>query len=233
MKRVVLTLLTAMVTVFVVAGPAAAASELGLSNDGVTFSSSLPDPLFDSAIRWVPGDSRTATFYVRNQSTDVGSLAVDVLGGHLGTLMDSGDIRITVTGGGGVTTPASDGIEHRVLTASGISGGATFPIAVTVDFSESSTNETQLISTDLKFRVTLTQSSPVNPGGTGTDGTGTGSGSGSGNDSHNGSGNGSGLLPDTGAPYTTWIVALGSILLGTGIAVTSRRRNNPTGESDV
>lgn len=233
MKRLFISILTGFAVSLSLAAPASAADELGLSNDGVTFSSSLPDPLFDSAIRWVPGDSRTATFFIRNQSTDVGSLAVDVLGGHLGTLMDSGDVHITVTGGGGVSTPASDGVEHRVLTAPGITGGATFPIAVTVDFDESSTNQTQLISTDLQFRVTLTQSSPVDPGGTGSDGTGTGSGSGSGNDSGNGSGNGSGLLPDTGAPYTTWIVALGSILLGTGIALTSRRRKNPQGESHV
>ncbi|MGO3148184.1 MAG: hypothetical protein ACTIJ6_10960 [Leucobacter sp.] len=51
------------------ASPARAVTEspkIELSADGIVWASNLADPLFDSETRWVPGDSRTATFFVRN-----------------------------------------------------------------------------------------------------------------------------------------------------------------------
>lgn len=231
MKRYLTILFAVIIALFATAAPAAAAGELGISSDGVSYSPTFNGPLFSSAIRWVPGDSRTATFYVRNQSPNLASLAVTVLGDHVGDLIDSGDITVDASGGGGVSSSVSTGDEQLILIASDISAGQVVPVNITVDFAESSPNETQLRSTDLNFRVTLTQSSltpPDNGGGNGTDGNG-GNGGGNGGD-----GNGSsGLLPNTGAPDITWIVVLGAILFGTGLAIVSRRRHNPQGESHV
>lgn len=219
MKRYLAVLSAVLIVLLGSAAPATAAGELGISSDGVTYAPTFTGPLFSSAITWVPGDSRTATFYVRNQSPDLASLSVKLLGDHMGELLDSGDITVAATGGGGASVPASDGNEQLLLLASGIAGGQVVPVQITVDFSYGSPNDTQFESTDLKFKVTLTQSSTTPPDNGGGNGNGNG-GSGS-------------PLPNTGAPQVTWIVILGSILLGTGLAITSRRRNNPQGESHV
>lgn len=223
MKRYLAVLFAVLIAMFSTAAPAAATGELGISSDGVTYTPTFHGPLFSSAIKWVPGDSRTATFYVRNQSPNLASLSVTILGNHVGELLDSGDITVNATGGGGVASPVSSGNEQLLLLAAGISGGQVVPVNVTVDFNENSPNVTQYLSTDMNFRVTLTQSAttPRDNGG----GNGNGSGSGS-----NGS---TSLLPNTGAPNITWIVALGSILFGTGIAIVSRRRQTHQGESHV
>ena len=208
MKRGLAVLLAVLVSGFVTAAPAAAADELGISSDGVTYTPTFDGPLFSSAIKWVPGDERTATFYVRNQSIDQASLTVTILGNHTGTLIDSGDITISATGGGGTSTPTSSGDEQLLLSAS-IDAAQVVPVNVTVAFNENSPNATQYLTTDMNFRVTLTQTTGI--GGVG----------------------GSESLPDTGAPQLIWIVALTSILLGCGVAIVSRNRETHKGESHV
>ncbi len=225
MKRCLMTFCAVLIALVTYAAPATAAGELGVSQDGTTWAPTFSGPLFDNAIHWVPGDSRTATFFIRNQSTDTAGLAITMLGDHVGSLMDSGDITVSATGGGGVSVPTSDLGDQLLLIASDINGGEVVPIHVTVDFNENSPNDTQLLSTDLKFKVTLTQSSETNPDNPG-DGNGT-------NGDGNGTNGSSSPLPDTGAGQLTWIVALGSILLGTGVAIVSRHRNNEQGESHV
>ena len=209
MKRLVAVLLAALLATFATTAPAAAAGELGISSDGVTYTPTFHGPLFSSAIRWVPGDSRTATFYVRNQSTDDASLTVTLLGDHTGTLFDSGDITISATGGGGSSTPTSSD-DEQLLLAAAIGGGNVVPVDVTVAFNENSPNATQYLTTDMNFRVTLTQTTSTGNGG-----------------------DGSGPLPDTGAPQLIWIVAFISILLGSGVAIVSRHRETHQGESHV
>ena len=74
-------ILFALVFAAVTLHPVAASAQtdrLGLSSDGVTFAETLKKPLFDSAIRWVPGDVRVATFYVRNQAETAGNLQVAI-----------------------------------------------------------------------------------------------------------------------------------------------------------
>lgn len=52
---------------FLLPAPAAAAAgEIEVSYDNVTYSPTLPTPLFSSIALHVPGDTQTATFYVRN-----------------------------------------------------------------------------------------------------------------------------------------------------------------------
>lgn len=208
MKRHLLGLLAAIAAVLATVIPSQAADELGVSRNGTTWSDAFSGSIFDNAIQWVPGDSRTATFYIRNQSPNEGSLAIAMLGDHTGDLLDSGNLHVTASAASGVSVPVSNGNEQLMLNAKCIGSGVVVPITVKVDFDESSRNETRLRSTDLRFVVTLTQTSVVSPARGAT-----------------------ASLPNTGAPNTIWIVALGSILLGIGVAVTTRRRNNPKGEA--
>lgn len=43
-----------------------AAQEVQVSRDGRAWSTRLAEPLFDQQVRWVPGDRRVASFWVRN-----------------------------------------------------------------------------------------------------------------------------------------------------------------------
>lgn len=207
MKRNLVVLLAMVMAVFVTASPAAADDEMGISSDGVTFTPNFHGPLFDSDLRWVPGDFRQATFYVRNQGGTPARLSIDILGNHVGDLLDSGDITIEASAGG-KSGSVSDGAERRLLTLPKVADGQVVPVTVSVNFDFSSPNDTQVRSTDFRFRINLSQASAV-----------------VGEDDGNG-------LPDTGG-LALWMAVFGSILLGTGVAIVSRRRHNPLGDSHV
>lgn len=202
MKRHLTALVAAVTMILMTPVAANAADELGLSRDGVTYADNLSGPLFDASVRWVPGDSRTATFYVRNQGGTQARLTVDLLGDHTGELLDSGDLHVTAIADGrsGVV---SDGAERRLLTLPGIEDQQVVPVTVTVDFDLSSPNATQLLSTDLRFRVALEQTSAV----IGED------------------------LPDTGARIPWWLAVLAAVCIGGGTALIARRRTHTEGAS--
>lgn len=207
MKRV-LARLTGMTLILAgsAAAPASAANTLGLSLDGVRWSQSISDPLFDSSMRWVPADSTTATFYIRNQGGTTGDLAVDILGSQIGNLLDSGDLHITAKGGGGKWTTVSEGGEHRLLTAPYVPVGQVAAIKVNVALDPTSANLTQLRAATLNFRVTLAESLAGGPR------------------SSAGSPNSGSELPGTGSPELRWYAAIGAMLIGAGLAFVTRRR---------
>jgi len=208
MKRNLAVLFAVLIALFSSAAPAAAAGELGISSDGVTFTPTFHGPLFDSDVRWVPGDTRSATFYVRNEGGTPARMSVDVLGDHVGDLLDSGDVTITASASSSSGSTTS-GVERRLVALPQVAANEIVPVTVRVDFDFSSPNTTQLRSTDLRFRVNLSQTS-----------------------AEVGGDDGNGPLPDTGAP-TLWTLALGAVLLGTGVAIVSRRRQTHQGESHV
>lgn len=186
------------------AAPASAASPFQLSLDGVHWTDDISDPLFNSAMRWVPGDSEHATFFVRNDGGTVGDLGVDVHGSSAGQLLDSGDLHVTAKGGGGVWTWVSSPGRHRLLSAPRMPNGAVEAIVVNVAFDAAATNTTRLRSAKLQFYVTLGQStSDVSRS----------------------------PLPDTGAPDLRWLAALSAILIGTGLAFVSRRNESASSGS--
>jgi hypothetical protein len=182
------------------AGPAFASSPLQLSLDGVHWTESISDPLFNPAMRWVPGDSEHATFFVRNNGGSAGDLTVDVLGSSAGKLLDSGSLHITAMGGGGAWTSVSAPGRHRLLSAPHVPDGKVEPIAVNVVFDSAAINMTQLRAAKLGFRVTLSESTSDSPRSP---------------------------LPDTGAPDLRWYAALSAILIGIGLALVSRRSESP------
>lgn len=151
--------LTALIMVGTSSGSAHASDEIGLSTDGSTWASILPEPLFASAIRWVPGDSRTESFFVRNQASDDGDLSVRVLASAQDDLMETGDLRISARSGEGpwsrVDEPGTHVLVERVLAP-----GERERVDVRVDFDPASTNVSRLRSLDLQLDARLTRSVP-------------------------------------------------------------------------
>ena len=68
------------VLLLVGAGPARPAETVTYSVDGVIWTATLSSPLFEESTRWVPGDSRGATFSVFNDTDDDGRLQILVDG---------------------------------------------------------------------------------------------------------------------------------------------------------
>ena len=141
------------------AAPAVAADELALSRDGEHWFSTIDAPLLAGPTRWVPGDSSTARFYVRNQAGDVGDLTVDVIGTRV--LLGTGDLEVAARGGGGEWTTVYQGGTHRLVTSPRIPPGEARAVDVRVSFDPAATNSSQLLSGNLHFRVTLTDTSIV------------------------------------------------------------------------
>lgn len=199
---------------------------IGLSSDGTTFGTELPQPLFSPSVDWVPGDSRDAMLYVRNQGGSAAVLTVDILGRRPSELLDSGDLSITASVPGGTSyTPVEDADEHRLIGPDVIADGAVVPVTLRVAFDPASPGTTRLISSDLDFRVTLRQAGDAERSGSGTPGDGPVTAGGSGH------GDLSGLLPDTGAQRLTLYAAVAMLLLATGGFLIARRRNDNQGAS--
>ncbi len=182
----------------------AGASEgaLDVSRNGVTWVDSISDPLFDADLRWIPGDTRTASFFVRHRGGTPGHLVVDVIGSTAGGLLDSGDLHISARGGGGTWTEVNRPGTHRLLTVPGLASGSIEKVHVTVAFDRLSQNATQLSSTRLLFRITLTDTAATG----------------------NPNGNDDGMLPDTGGPSRWWLAVGAAALIVGGLALRATRR---------
>lgn len=64
------------IVLFVGAEPSRPAESVSYSLDGETWSATLPGPLFDRDILWVPGDRRNSAFHIFNDTNDDGRLVV-------------------------------------------------------------------------------------------------------------------------------------------------------------
>ena len=205
------------------AGPAHASDEVLVSNTDSGFAETLAEPLFDPALLWVPGDVRSATFYVRNNSADPAGLSLSVIDRDAGKLLDSGALHVRVSSGG--TRWSSDPRFSSGTMRSGtlLAPGVSVPVKVVVAFDRAASNRTQLLSSELRIRVRLAQSEHVDlePGTAPGDLPGSGSGS------------DGGPLPGTGlSAELAWLFLLGSLSLGTGFALVTRRSHHH-GDTDV
>lgn len=208
--------------------PASAADEVLVSNTGADFSRNLSQPLFDPALRWVPGDVRSATFFVKNNGDDPAALTLSVLDDEAGRLLESGALDLRVSSGRTrwSTDPTSAGRGRKSRTVLG--RGGSLPVTVRVAFNPRAANPTQALTSELRIRIGLTQTGRygVDPGTSPGDTT-------NGTDRDPRAATPGGLLPGTGAPAgLSWLLLLGSILLGTGFALVARRTHND-GDSHV
>ena len=90
MRRRVAIVVAGALLALAYAGPARASGEVLVSNTDSGFAETLAQPLFDPALRWVPGDVRSATFYVQNNTADPAALSLSVIDEDAGELLDSG-----------------------------------------------------------------------------------------------------------------------------------------------
>jgi hypothetical protein len=222
MKTFAATLAGVAALMVALASPAAADDELSVSSDGVTFARALGAPIFDPALRWVPGDVRSSTIYVKNNDQFAARLDIDLLGDHLGDLLDSGDLHVTTSAASGTSGVASDGSTTRILGAANVPGGAVVPVTITASFDEDSPNATQVRSTDIRLQLTLTQTEfPGDPDDDNDDSDDDDSDDDD-NDGDDNDGDDNGVLPDTGSGLAAWLLLAAAGLVSTGSALTRR-----------
>lgn len=155
MRRWVVTLLMTGLLGAAVA-PASAADEIGLSRDGERWGDSLTQPLFDPDTLWVPGDSRTVSFYVRNQADSRATLTTTVRTGDRDALLANDHITLRARAGGR-WIPLRNGKPSPELTDASLRPGAPVKVEVQAAFDPRATNATQADSLRLMFEVRLTE----------------------------------------------------------------------------
>lgn len=180
--------------------------ELGLSRDGVSWSRSLDAPLFDPEVRWVPGDVRTARFYVRNQAASRGAMTVTVRSVRRDALLETRTLTVAARSDGGEWRAVDGPSLVPIVDADLIASGDAVPVDVRVAMDVEAPNRTMVLATDLEFTVQLADARAVADGGSG-DGGGSEDGLGS-----------------SGASVPAWLVLVGALALfaGTGLLLARR-----------
>lgn len=116
---------TLAIVLLIGAGPSRPAQSISYSSDGEEWSKSLPDPLFDRDIRWVPGDRRSSEFHVFNDTETDGRLVLFVKSPNpefremLTLSVEGGDQTTRCTH---ISVPAHE--KHSVRTTLGMAGDA-------------------------------------------------------------------------------------------------------------
>jgi len=215
-------LLTVMAALGFAAPASAAGNQLQVSADGVTWGASLPAPLFSPSFRWVPGDSETRSFYVRNHTGQDAVLNVIMLPAQFGDLMASGDLTVSaqVDGGTWVGATSADN-SHFLITNASVPGKAVRKINVRIDFAAASGNATQDRVVGLAFDVSLTQGRAVVLAPTQGNG-------------HGPKSNHPGSLPNTGNDVSPLMILLAVLLFlgGAALALLSQRPRHTTKEEE-
>ncbi|MCX6401333.1 MAG: hypothetical protein NTX33_15555 [Propionibacteriales bacterium] len=193
------------------AAPAHADDEIGLSRDGVTWTTELAAPLFAPDFRFVPGDVEVRSFRVRNDGPSDGVLTVDVVASDPDALLVADDFIIEARVGGGPWLDVDTGTT-RVVTELKVPENAQSQVQVRATFDWDST--VQLKSVPFHVELTLSEDGDV-----------------AGEEEGNGEGNGdgevggeSGGLPDTGSGFGPGTIWLAAALIGAGIALVRPRR---------
>lgn len=148
-----------------VASAATAPERVEVSVDGVHWAPALPGPLFDPSTRWVPGDTRTASFYFRT-SADAGRTWIAMTATDPDQLMARGDLHIEAHADGATWQPlAGTGQPQRIGSAQ---HGQAVPVTVRATLDWSAENISQLSTADLAFTVLAEGvDEPETPGVTG------------------------------------------------------------------
>lgn len=144
------------------APPAVAADEVGLSLDGETWHASLTEPLFDPDVAWVPGDSRTVSFLVRNQATTDASVRVTVRAPDRDDLL-ADDHLLLHARAGGAWVPLRNGQPSDRLTAA-LERADTVRVDLRATFDPRSTNASQTSVLAPEIEITLAEAVTGRPG---------------------------------------------------------------------
>lgn len=192
-------LLAGLLTVTGASSARADGDLLQLSTDGVTWTDSIRTPLFDPAVRWVPGDVREATFYLRNTRPDAGDLTVVLERSGDTELADTGDLTLSARADDGPWYAIDPGASRDLLEST-TAGRDEARVELRASFAADSPNQSMVLATDLDLRLRLSDSSagpdtePLHPS-----------------------------LPDTGSALRPWLTPLALLLLGGGAVLVARR----------
>lgn len=183
--------------------PAAAAETAGgavlVSLDGSEWSTDVPAPLFDPGVRWVPGDARTASFFVENRGSTPADVRLQVSADDHDALLASGDVSLRARVTGGPWSPVASEVGPP-LDAIAIGVGESRRIDVRAALRAASTNLSQTAAVSLRFVVRLTEIAPVVPS-----------------------------IPATGAPDVRVPLFLAALCVGTGLALVRRQAGQRRG----
>lgn len=212
LPRMVVALFGVFLLLFLTPQRAAAVEGISLSNDGATWGEALAEPLFDDQILWVPGDTRDAEFFVRNDTAQDAELQIDFLSAEIDELIDLGDLVIsTRVDNGEWTSTSTAGLQG--LSTSEIAAGGTRAIQVRAALPFSSPNSTQAQALDFDLLVTLSHTAPptVDPVAPVTPPPPDASG-----------------LPMTGGALNTALLSIAAVALSVGAFLTAAARRRRT-----
>jgi hypothetical protein len=201
----------AVLLVLVTAPAAHAGGELAVSADGVHWRDNLTNGLFDPSLRWVPGDDRTESFWVRNRADDRGRMTIAVHAIDPDRLVADGDLLLAARVDGRAWQPLTNRVGDVRLA--GLPAGTTARVDVRAQFQAAADNTTQQTAVPLTFGVTLSEAAAADhdaPGGQTT-----------------------GELPDTGAPVLGRWLGLAAAAIGAGLVLLRRSRTHHQGENDA
>ena len=214
------------------ASPAHADADLGLSRDGVHWSDELATPLFADDVLWVPGDVRSAHFFVRNQADELGRLSVAVQRAHRDDLNADGDLDIEVRAARGAWTPVGVTGLAKIPGADDLRSDEPVLVSVRVALDPRSPNRSMMHASDLTFLVRLTDarvvagaSSSLDQGAQGVQGEAAPFVT-AGTPAQGPSDELGGLLPATGNAVDEDLLWLAIMLLGVGGFLVARRRHD-------
>jgi hypothetical protein len=164
MRRIAV--LVALLALLGLAAPATAAQQIGLSWDGTTWSTQLTGTLFNRAgsiQSWVPGDSDSESFYVRNQGGDAAQLKVEY---DLppNTLVNDTDFEVTASIDGAAPVVLTPGTDWLPVGDTRVANGGVAHVAVTATFRWTSPNHSMDEVLPIDFRVTLSELAGAPPG---------------------------------------------------------------------
>lgn len=211
MRRLATVVTAAVLAVGAAAAPANA-NEIGLSEDGVTWTDSLVEPIFEPDFVFVPGDVEVRSFKARNDGPSDGVLTVDVIASDPDDLLANDDFVVEAQVGAGPWVNVEPG-STRARTELKIAQGGQTDIRIRATFVPESTSELTVIP----FRVRLTMSEDGDVGGVDN-------GGGDGNGGGDVGGVDNGALPDTGSPIDMMFLWIAAGLVGAGLALVLPRR---------
>lgn len=206
MRLAILVALTAIMAMMMSRSAVAAEDDLMLSRDAANWTNTLEQPLYDEGDRWVPAESRTVSFFMRNQADSAGDLTVMAKTNGATALLN--DLVFEARAGSQPWAELDGSGPARRLNTDSIPLGSVVPVTIRTTFVAGSGNDTQELSASLRLVVSLTASTADT---TEAD-----------------------RLPSTGSAITGWQVWAGAVLVGIGAALfAARQRIKSKEESHV
>lgn len=185
---------------------ASSPSPIGLSNDGVVWGDALTDPLFDSTARWVPGDTRAASFHVRNGGPTAAAVRIEIRPATGAGRLGPHDVEIAARAAGGSWHALANGTPSDWLTDRAIERGGQVRVEVRVRFRWGSSNHSMRAGLPLVLEVRLVEAAATEAGP--LDDT-------------------TEALPEAGSGVSPLVVWLGTVLVGCGLALVAAGRRRP------